>query len=528
MGMGYILISPPWEGYDEIAHLSLASQIKDEGEVPPRSEAWLDARAEALLRKGPSPYQTRIPLDRPIGQSTYAEWFAQSRFGPSCYAGAKDAETGHVHDEHNYQRGDLRNWQAQHPPGYYMLLAAVLDLAPWTGVHSQLMLTRCLSWTLSWIGILIGIAATIRIASRIGESERSATVAIGCAYPLLWPGFIPEFARAGNDSIVVVCVSLVWALLLWRPIAQLSWFSVTASGLVLGFGALCKVTLLPVSAGVVVWLLVLAIASRNQGRKLFFVGASALTASIVAAISGFWYVGNIFQTGSVTGLQELTAAQVDGAEVARSTPVLMAEILRGIAGIALTFAWGGSTSGAYPPAFLVLLLLLPLGILFIYACKLPQPALKFAECQLALLMIVPVVLSLVYYAFVVIIARQGVGAPGWYIHTLVAPLCLVLGIGLTNWRNAMPKSRFAEKTCFFFAIIFTVGIHLLQLSLFAGITRKTAASNKYISSQWLDVLNLPLIYERISTLSHPFIAVLFYLLGVIVIVASLKRSARHA
>src|SRR5581483_2873794 len=101
-------------GYDEYAHYSYVQQIADTGTIPvmyrDRASATID------LYNGPMSYGSGDPPFDATGRETYRSF--REKGAPKLMAG-----------ELQYRPGKLPNWEAQHPPLFYLLLTPVYLLA---------------------------------------------------------------------------------------------------------------------------------------------------------------------------------------------------------------------------------------------------------------------------------------------------------------------------------------------------------------------------------------------------------------
>src|SRR5262249_56143311 len=67
-------------------------------------------------------------------------------------------------------------------------------------------------------------------------------------WPFVFPGWFPEMARLGNDSLVALTVACAVAVVACAPIRR--WSTWLLLGVICGLGALTKVTFFPFLAAI--------------------------------------------------------------------------------------------------------------------------------------------------------------------------------------------------------------------------------------------------------------------------------------
>jgi len=105
IGIGYISITPPFEGFDETAHYSSLREIADTGTVPIYGKSYLDQ--SVVDYEGPIHYDTGSPpFDRGL---VYPKFFAQPELVAHFQQYYREPAP-HV----AYRPGSELNWQG-HP-----------------------------------------------------------------------------------------------------------------------------------------------------------------------------------------------------------------------------------------------------------------------------------------------------------------------------------------------------------------------------------------------------------------------------
>lgn len=430
-GVAHLATLPPFEGYDETAHWSYVQQLAQTGHIPVYGQDTLSA--DLLAYPG--------PMASPEGQP-YRDYF--QRAAPGDVAGAGPTR---------YAPGRDANWQAQHPPLFYAVMAPAYWLAadwrwPW-----HMFALRLASWTLGFAGFAWGAWTTQALLRRQGVAD--ARLLLPMAWPFLFAEFFPEFARLTNDDLCLLLAAGAWtALLAWLE-AGPSRGRAVALGALLGAGLLTKAFFLPVTAGVA--LLLLADAARRQPRRW---GMALLAPALAAVIGGAWYVAKYRATGSLTGANDMIALQAQGGLLAglraHFSPVQYAA---GLVRIVASFCSAGTWSFAHPSRLFVApvaaLALLPLAR---YARRLPRLTLP----AIAPVFVVGPVLAGLLYHLLGMVAWTGVGSgtPGWYLHIFAGPLAAMLALG---W-----GPRWAMRPLLAYALAFSALSAALQLAFFSG------------------------------------------------------------
>jgi hypothetical protein len=259
-------------------------------------------------------------------------------------------------------------------------------------------------------------------------------------------------------------------------------------GVSLGLGLLTKAFFLPISAGVIVFLIYMAIRKRDRellegAGKVFFVAAM---------IGGWWYVQNYLLLGSLTGGADFVRDSRAGFFEGLIQNFSVGAVVRGYAVIAASFYWAGTWSLTHPPTVMLippLLLLLATISLGLWRSWRSGAIVLFTP----IVFVVPLLLGLTAHMLSSLAAEGKVlGTPGWYLHILAGPIALVLAVGwgASGWLLLA------------FSTAFTPYAWALQLALFSGCAWKSPAK-QYVfhDACWIDTTRL----ERISHANLGFI-----------------------
>lgn len=428
VGLGWLALMPPWEGFDEGTHYSCIQQIADTGGMPRHGKGRVSTDVEHYAAGAPYAAGAMTP---------YHEFFQR----PDT-AAVRDLIRAAPPEPRRFAEGRSHNYQAQHPPLYYALLApAYAATRDWSWV-SQLFLLRSLSWLLAFGGLAIGVWATLRYlpgAENAAAGSAAKTAWFLAAWPFLFPMFFPEMARLGNDSLGLLLTGIGWAFLLRairhgdRP------RDYAALGLVLGLGFLTKAFFVGIAAGASVFVAMRLVSAWRAGApppqtRRLALGLAAVTA-LPWALGGAWYLHQFLAHGAATGSLEQIMIQEHGGLVAGLADTFTLSLfLRGVATIFGTFMWGGSASLArLPELFHAPLLVLEFLLFGTYLWTLLRTRLGSLPWA-PLLLASPVFAGLCYHVLMrIVLSGHGVGTlgtPGWYLHILTVPLAFAAAIAL--------------------------------------------------------------------------------------------------
>ncbi|MEV8273901.1 glycosyltransferase family 39 protein [Microbacterium sp. NPDC077184] len=325
-------LTPPFTTVDEPRHVNSIVRLLEGGGWPaPRTAPMLDGTLNALREAGSPPGDVLDLAVLPDSeQRSVLVGFQSSLYDD---VGAID-------------------WMNQHPPTYYVIVAATL--APFA---------EALRWDqfvtgargVSILLVVGGLAFGMATARMLTNSYTAAV--LGGFVVFLVPQFFNVLSLVTNDALAVFAVSgALWFAV--RAIVAprgLSWLDALGVGGFLGLSILTKGTLL-VAVPVFALLLVVACLCDARSRRSGASWIRALAAlSFAAAIGGWWWVRNIVLYG------QLQSSNSGGArsETAFDGYDLGSFLLRVADQLART-TWGSLRADTALPALLVISLTLGL------------------------------------------------------------------------------------------------------------------------------------------------------------------------
>jgi hypothetical protein len=499
-GVSHIALLPPWEGFDEPAHYSSIQQIVDTGSIPRLGRAWLSVDVEEYRHHAPSPYPLHGSRGRPH-DITYTDFFAG---GPMSYQAGFKAVHEAPPQSRRFEPSSEANWQAQHPPLFYLLMAPVQRLTNDWSWGAQLFLLRLVSYLPAVTALaLLGFA----LAPAVGAKFALTAVAV---WPVLFPTWFPEMARLGNDGLCALFVGCLWLVLNGRTEPARLPIRYVAVGAILGAGLLTKGYFVPISIGVLAYLLV-----RDRSPWVLF------AAGIAFAMGSWWYAWNWFDLGNPTGFVEFRLQGVGEESVLLQfvRNITWEHAILAPAGFVRSFAWSGTWSFALPgTAMQVGIAVIPILVAVFYVAHLWSNKNSRSALQpefVPMWVVAPVLLGFVAH-FVIKVAEGALvvaPTPGWYMHVLVVPLGVGLAFAVRAfWRH--PWFRVVATCCLAFAAYFSAFVAWQQVLLFAGFVGRAAGRASYAAiGEPPSIFEIDVVLARLESLTFPWWGAAFFTLA---------------
>lgn len=321
----YASLLPLWEGFDEPFHYSYVEHMAELRSLPQLGKAHLSREVWESLHLAPASEAVRQHLP---WVKTFGEYF---RSPPDERARVRTALNG-LHS--SFPSGgagwsDAANYEAQHPPLAYALLAPAYRLLSPLSLPTRVRTLRLICGILA---VCLTAGATFSLATGLGVSGRAQMPLVFIT--LSSQMFYATTAHVANDWLAVPLVLVV----VDRCVALQRQPSVLNMALAMGAlvcGLLTKAYLLALVPAVAVAFAGIAISGRASR------GAIALVCAVGAACCVPWYARNIALYGSLAGMQEASGGvkPLDLLRTARRLPwghALLRSLFEGL--------WSGNNS----------------------------------------------------------------------------------------------------------------------------------------------------------------------------------------
>lgn len=519
IGLGYLAILPVFEGFDETAHYSSIRQIADTGTIPIYGASYLDQEVSGY--QGPFPYGSLAP---PFDEGmTYSKFFVQPQLLEHYLQAYRQPS------ETSFRPSQVQNWQAQHPPLYYVLLAPLEKVLEKFSFVTRIFLLRLASFLLALAGVVLGLLACINPNKPLRDDPAVVGFVL---YPLVLPMFFPEFTRIGNDSLCLFLVGVVAFLLSkWLKDENDKKLSL-AIGVVLGLGLITKAFFLPISVALGVFLLVRIYRDKNQPVTRFKRWRNLIVILLPAIlIGGGWYVYKFMVFGTLIGSADSIHLANQGGMLANlKQNFSLYAVVRGLAVTLVSYSWGGTWSLARLPSLLHIPLLLlaawGFGAFVMRVKRLPFTDLAW----------LPVILfcafgSGFFYHVILSVAINGNGnTPGWYLHILMPWVAPVLGIGFC-FLLQNPKNKPFVIGLLLYALLFQLVALWSQFALFTGCATKGDDKYYAFSGHTFCLDQAPILMDHLSVLGWPVLAIVGFgggLICALLLVVAWKKDTERA
>ncbi len=504
IGIGYISILPPFEGFDETAHYSRLRETKDQPLAIIKKESHLDGAV--VKYKGPMPYSSgKPPFDKGFNyQKFFSDQTNSSDYINNYWQLPMNA---------SFIESNDKNWQYQHPPLYYLLLAP-LTIKSIPFIY-QFYMIRVISFVIAIAGVFFGLLALRNIFQSNGDkSELMASLFGFMIYPIIFPMFFLEFARIGNDSLCLLILGLISYIWTLNSYFLCSRNKSMLIGCLLGLGLLTKALFIPIT-GAILFFITLQnfINGINFSASFKLLKKLSLILFPTAIIGGSWYLFKIVTYG-VPGLgsEVIELDRNGGFFLALISNFSLVGFIRGLLVPIFSFTWAGSWSLVRMSEYLELpLLLFGFGLLYFHFQHLRKESIENYH-WLGFLMFLFVYIGLAVHVLISM-SLTGLGqSGGWYLHILMP--WIASAIGLASFRFI--QSQF-KRLIFFglltYSFFFQLMAILSHLALFSGFASKDLNKHFLFPEKTFGLSDYFTMLNNLSVLTFPYIGILFLTLG---------------
>lgn len=499
IGLAYSSLIPPFEGFDESAHLSLIWEVESGG-MPYYGISSLDKSIYNYT--GPTQYSSgRPPFDT---KTTYRKFFSNQEL---------------VDDyRQKYLRNDFKvpfdpigaqismNWEAQHPPLYYLLMAPISKELNKINILEYFFALRGVSLIISLLGVMTLIKTIM-----VFETNDSVSIFKDglIFYPLMLPMIFPDIARVGNDSLCLFFSCLLASSVIFYLKTSRRWLGSVLLGLIMGLGLLVKAFFLPINAAILLYLAYSQWADRRCSFKYLFMAFSVMLLS-----GGWWYLRNYLLFDSFTGSDELIMLQNKGGFISNFLEKFtLYELSRGLIVPFVSYIWAGTGSLVRMPTFLYSLQIFMVLIIVIFYIRSIK---KIDDSQNIFIWIFSIFyFGLVWHMFNAV-ALWGRGTtPGWYLNILFPWAVPAIGVAVQSLHRSTKFGCSILKLFFYLMLLFQLYAVYNLFSVYSGCAVKGNNKQAFFDQGYLCLDNFfqYLSNMKMLALGFPFLQLLLYSVG---------------
>ncbi len=499
IGLGYLAIQPAFEGFDENAHYSSIRQIADTKTIPIYGASYLDQ--EVTDYKGPSPYGSLSP---PFDQGiTYAKFFSEPNSSENYISDYRQSLS-----QYGYIPSTVQNWQAQHPPLYYILLAPIEKVTESFPLVPRIFILRLTSFLLALGGVFLGLLANRNQDIALKNDPAILGFLI---YPVVLPMFFSEFTRIGNDSLCLFFVGVI-ALLLSKLLKDINNKKLPlAIGVTLGLGLLTKAFFIPITLAVCLFLLLQIFFGKQQPIiKRQYWKSFILMLLPTMFIGAGWYFYKLIAFGSLIASNDSIQLASQGGLLANlGQNFSLYGLVRGIVVTIVSYSYAGTWSLTRLPAlFHIPLLGLLLWCFWVFAVRIKKR--PFSDVSwLAVLLLVIFGAGFLHHIIISLAINGNGNTPGWYLHILMPWIAPILGVGFCTIYN---KKRIKPLLIglLFYAAVFQIIALWSQFALFTGCATKSDQKLYNFTGDYVCLDQFSFLIDRVSVLGWPALAVVSF------------------
>ena len=313
----YALLLPLWEGFDEPFHFAYAQYLSANKRLPDPQTTRLSREVESSLYLAPASHVVKQNLPQVM---TFSEYFELPAGRRTEMRMALDGLPKHLREK----QGEISNYEAHQAPLAYLFIAVIeATLSDHTLPHRVL----CMRIIFALLGLWILWHAMFALAELLGLDAVFQTLFVFVV--LSSQMMTATLSHVANDYLSVPLASVLLARIIAYHCTPTLRNALTASLTLIG-GLWAKayfLAFLPIFFGVV--------ASQRRQRHML------IAIALVASLGGPWYIRNVLQTSTLTGMQEARAG-MESWTVVRTVPqVKWATVLPATARAML---WTGNNS----------------------------------------------------------------------------------------------------------------------------------------------------------------------------------------
>jgi hypothetical protein len=504
IGIGYISILPPFEGFDETAHYSRLRETKDDPLAIFNRDSFLDRAVVEYT--GPVPYSSgEPPFDSGFNyQKFFSDKANQENYIKNYWQSPMST---------SFIDSSDRNWQNQHPPLYYLLWAPLtIQSIPFI---YQFYMIRMVSFVIALTGIFFALLSLRNIFQSNGNKNEFAASFFGfMVYPIIFPMFFLEFARIGNDSLCLLILGLISYVWTFNFETSYSKNKPLLIGFLLGLGLLTKALFIPITGAILFLISIQNFAKGiTFGNSLKLLKELSLILFPVSIIGGSWYLFKILVYGDPgLGTEVVDLGSNGGLITGLIKNFSLVGFIRGLLVPVVSFSWAGSWSLVRMSEYLQLpLLFFGFGLLYLHFKHLRKVSVENYH-WLGFLMFLFVYIGLAVHV-VISMSLTGLGqSGGWYLHILMPWVASALGLASFRFIQSY-LNRLIFFVLLMYSFLFQLGAILSHSALFGAGAFKGINKSFVFNQDILTLGTISKIYKNLSVISFPNLSFASFLLG---------------
>jgi hypothetical protein len=495
IGLGYIFLLPPFEGFDETAHFS---RLLDHYNDLNSNEKFLDINKAIVDYSGPVPYSSGWPSydDRNVyykfflkkeNLARYVKEYRESPFTPGL------------------EKSTQENWQYQHPPLFYSIFSSLFALVKERSLLTQVNFFRVACFLLAIFSLIICLFYSAR------DNKNREKYFFGfLLYPILYPMFFLEFARIGNDSFVLLINSIISAILMLLFLNKDNKILILLLGMLVGFGLLIKAFFLSIAVSISLFLIFRGADLKKGIRAFLFFIAPVLLIGLSYYIYKFYINGDLG-----IGYEALKLSRNEGFIHGLNENFTWAAFFRGLAVPFITFIWTGSWSLVQMPSFLYLPMII--GSIWLVSSYVSIiKATPMDDYNGVIVLMLTVIYACLIFHLITQISLNGLGTTGgWYIHIMMPWIAPALGFAASS--QFVGNKKILLSCLLIYSFIFHLTAIWFYMTLYGGCSEKTSTKAFYFNSDFYCISSVKKIFENLSVLNYPIISTFFLVAGFLIL-----------
>jgi hypothetical protein len=489
-GLWYSALMPAWEGYDEPFHFAALQNVAS-GHGLPRADTLVSLEVQNSLHLLPLPWELQFQsIPQPL--TTHDDFW---KLPPAERQQRVDSVRALSPQQGSQPATEpIQNYESQQAPLYYWLTAVPMGWMNWLPLLSRLYLLRILNVLLA--SAVVPFAWWI--ARRVLRSELQALGVV--AIIVLLPELMINLARVGNESLALICYSLLLVAALQVAQHSRSWQWWILLGIALGLGLLTKAYFLTAVPAVLVLAAISWWSVRTASMGMRALAAVAVrfgaALAVTLAIAGVWYARVHAATGSWSG-QGDDAAMRHVSLLQKLSAIPHVDWKSGVLSVVVSHIWFGGWSflrvprNLYLAAMLVIVVAIA-GVVIRLSRRHGAPG-EIRDVLVLAAFYLCFWVGLAYHVLVTFLHLGVSASTGWYLYALVAAEIVLLVWGLKAF---LPVGVVLPALTIAVAGLDLYGTHALLMPYYSGLS---SHRGDWVPPATLATIShLPEVFTRLS------------------------------